>query len=215
MADHLTHEVEYRGKAIVEARASKRVVLFGVGALGSKLLNLLIPQGYTNLLVADMDRVDRANLGTQDYVPGDVGRMKATQSSSNAFKRFKVSVGAFDKEVTASNIGKLLSGADLALDLFDNAPSRQIVKDACASAGIPCLHAGMSGDGFAEIEWNENYTCRPSPIEDVDAPCDYPLAANLVAITVALTAEVINRFIDEGQKQSVQFTLKDLKVDVL
>ncbi len=73
----------------------------------------------------------------------------------------------------------------------------------------------MSADGFAEIEWNENYRAHPVPEEDEDAPCDYPLAANLVHFAVAIASEVVNKFVDTGVKESVHFTLGDLHSDVI
>lgn len=215
VAEHLVHESEFRGESVVTNRAAKRLVFCGAGALGSKLLNLLVSQGYQNILVVDKDRVEQGNFGTQDYGLMDIGRMKAAQCKINIFKRFKIGIEAVDAELTTGNIRKTLRGADLVLDLFDNAPSRSMVKVFCGEEKIECLHVGMSDDGFAEIEWNKDYTCRPAPIENNEAPCDYPLASNLVALTVGLAAEVINRYIDTGVKKSVHFTIKDLHVHQL
>lgn len=213
MASFLTHESEYRGSQAVLNREKVRLVLCGVGALGSKALNLLVSQGYSNILIIDKDRVEHANFGTQDYGLPDVGRMKAAQAKIGIFKRFKVQVDSFEGELTASNAKKYLSGADLVIDMFDNSASRNMVRDFCKTAQIEVLHAGMSDDGFAEIEWNERYLAHPTPIEAGEAPCDYPLAANLVAMTVALLVEVVNRFVDKKVKQSIHFTLKDLHID--
>ena len=213
MDSYLDHETRYRGEGTVQKRASVRILICGVGALGSRLLDSLIRQGYSSVTVLDKDRVDRDNLGTQNYGLDDVGRMKATQCSIQSFRRLKIKVGVVEKELTPSNASKLLKGFDLVIDMFDNAKSRNLVRDTCKALGTECLHVGMSGDGFAEIEWNAYYTAYEAPVDE-DTPCEYPLAANLVYISVALASEIVNGFVDEGQKRSIQFTLKDMNVDL-
>lgn len=213
---HHSHEAAYRGEAVVAKRQNTYIVVLGVGAIGSKIINLLATQGYTKLLLVDMDRVEAKNFGTQDFGLRDVGRMKASQARANLFARLGVlkNVNAEDKKVTEGNIDRIVRGADLVLDCFDNHASRSMVKNFCSK--IPCLHIGMSGDGFSEIEWNDNYRSHPSPEQPLDEagnPCEYPLAANLVHLTVGLAAEVINKYVDEGIRQSVQFTLRDFHCD--
>lgn len=211
VADHLVHESEFRGNAVVERRASQRIVLCGLGALGSKVLDLLASQGYATFVGIDREKVEPANIGTQAYGPRDVGRMKAQVCARKAQEQWRIAIQAVDKELTEYNVKKFLKDADLVVDLFDNADSRNMVRDFCKNNGIACLHAGMSHDGFSEIEWNENYRAHPTPA-DVDGPCDYPLAANLIALTVGLTCEIINKYVDKGLKESAHFTLNDMHV---
>lgn len=216
MTDYLGHESEYRGEELVAKRQSTQIVIMGIGALGSKLVNLLATQGYTTLTLVDRERVEAKNYGTQDYGRRDVGRMKASQSRANLLARLGAlkNVQAVDKQVTDGNVERLIRGADLVLDCFDNYESRLLLKTAC-DGKVACLHIGMSGDGFAEIEWNENYRPlkMPEQVDDEGNPCEYPLAANLVHITVGLAAEIINKFVDDGKRESVHFTLKDFHSD--
>ncbi len=213
VSDHLAHESEFRGQDSVDRRGNKVILLAGVGALGSWLVDLLVRQGYTSLTVLDRDSVEGANFGTQNYGNEDIGRKKATAIATRIFRRLKINVAAIDKELRSSNAKKILGGFGLVIDLFDNVESRMLLKEFCEAQKIPCLHVGMSGDGFSEIEWNENYRAHPpAEVVDQEEPCDYPLASNLVHITVGLAAEVINKFIDGGVKESVHFTLKDMHV---
>lgn len=93
------------------------------------------------------------------------------------------------------------------VDTFDNPGSRQIVTEFCKTRGLHCLHAGMSGDGYSEVVWNEQYRV-PADTNGPD-PCDYPLAKNLVDFTVALASEAVIGFIATGKKQNFSFTLGD------
>ncbi len=76
---------------------------------------------------------------------------------------------------------------------------------------IPCLHAGLSAD-YAEVIWNEFYRV---PSEVNDDVCDYPLARNLVMLTVAVACEAIASFIATKEQRNFTITLKDLSVQSL
>jgi hypothetical protein len=69
----------------------------------------------------------------------------------------------------------------------------------------------MSDSGFAEIKWNDFYKIPDIESKQQDI-CDYPLAANLVHLTVSVLAEVIVQFITEEEKLNREITLKDIGV---
>jgi molybdopterin/thiamine biosynthesis adenylyltransferase len=112
------------------------------------------------------------------------------------------------EELTPANARKLLAGSGLVVDCFDNSVSRQAVKDTCSEAGLPCLHAGLAAE-YAEVIWNDRYRV-PSPTND--DVCDYPLARNLVILTVAVVCEAIVAFVQSGEQRSFTVTLGDLAV---
>ena len=70
------------------------------------------------------------------------------------------------------------------------------------------IDAGLAA-GYAEVIWNEQYRV-PSPAQD--DVCDYPLARNLVTLTVAVTCETIIRHIANGARESYTLTLDDFAV---
>ena len=216
MTRHLEHELAFRGNMnLINNRKTSDIRLCGVGALGSWLADILARQGYENMTFIDKDKVERGNFGTQNYGNVDVGRSKAIQCSHGIMRRLGVKSSPIHKTLTNMNVKSLVKDADLVVDLLDNVESRGLVKDACESLSISCLHGGMSTTGFSEICWNEKYQVGEAnePVNDPE-PCDYPLAANLVHFTVAILAEVINSFIDEGIKRDVEFTIRDMNVDI-
>jgi hypothetical protein len=85
------------------------------------------------------------------------------------------------------------------------------VKDYADRTGTTCLHAGLSAD-HAEVIWNDAYRVPSDVNDDV---CDYPLARNLVMLTVAVTCEAIVSFITTGEQRNFTMTLKDLMVQSL
>lgn len=213
MEEHLTHEMLYRSSEVLEIRSQAKILLCGMGALGSWLADLLARQGYLSLSGVDFDKVERGNFGTQDFGKADIGRSKVSQVQRNIFRRIGVPIVPIHKKLTEANV-KLVTGFDLVVDLFDNPESRELLFLACFTHQIPCLHAGMASMGYFEVKWNEIYL-PPKKSPEGDAPCDYPLASNLVALCVGITAELINRFIDRSVQRSVEFWLDSLSLEVI
>jgi molybdopterin/thiamine biosynthesis adenylyltransferase len=210
MDDALLHERLYRGTAALERLAAASIVLCGAGALGSHLADTLVRQGTRRLTVVDRDRVAAHNIGTQLYDEGDAGAFKAEVLRARLFRAAGVEITTVAKALDERNVAKLLRGADLVLDTFDNSASRALVTAHCRAAALPCLHLGLNAD-YGEVRWNETYRVPA----DVLAPdvCAYPLARNLILIVVALGAEVALRFLAAGARESYSVTLRDLTIN--
>jgi hypothetical protein len=59
------------------------------------------------------------------------------------------------------------------------------------------------------VIWNEAYRVPSDAQDDI---CDYPLARNLVILTVAVASEAIVSFMATGEQRNFTITLKDLAV---
>lgn len=202
------HETLYRSAEVMGMIADLPVTVCGAGALGSNLTESLARQGFGRLRVIDRDRVEERNLSTQPYYRSDIGAQKAKILAHTLYRALGVKADARPEELTDANAGKLLDGSGIVVDTFDNSVSRRVVKEYCAAAGIPCLHVGLAGE-YAEVLWNEGYRV-PSPTND--DVCDYPLARNLVMLTVAVAGEVLVRFAATGEREDYTITLGDFAV---
>jgi len=211
--DAFYHEKLYRGADALARLGQVRLTVCGAGAVGSNLVNNLVRQGVRHVTVIDDDRVEAHNVGTQVYAESDVGAFKVDVLQAEVFRAVGVEITAVRKRLEQRNVAKLLAGADLVVDGFDNRASRALVTEHCRVAGIPCLHVGLSAD-YAEVIWNEDYHV-PGDVGEAEADvCDYPLARNLIEFAVALASEAVVRFVLEGQRQNYSFTLRDLRVNV-
>src|SRR3954471_18260574 len=150
------HESIYRGAETLAKLRAARIVVCGAGAVGSNLVDNLARQGAENLCVIDRDRVEEHNVSTQVWGIEDVGAFKAEALRNLVFRATGAEIEAVPKELKEGNARKLLSGADLVVDGFDNSASRRLVTEHCAGAGLPCLHVGLNAD-YAEVIWNESY----------------------------------------------------------
>lgn len=179
----------------------KRVAICGCGALGGHAAIHLARMGLREIVLIDDDEVHEHNLGTQPFHLQDLGGKKALVLANDLYRLTGTCKAVpVVKRLTAQNGGRLLAGAAVVLDTFDNHRSRRAVKDASLSLGLPCLHAGMSGEGTGELVWEPGYVVPPDA--DLPDPCAYPLGLVLVNLTAALAAELVVRFLLTGERKS-------------
>ncbi len=132
--------------------AGSRVLILGVGALGSALASILVRAGVGFLRLADRDFIELDNLqrqllyDEQDICEGLPKAVAAAQSLRRANGSIKVEPLVVD--VTASNITSLVVDCDLILDGSDNFELRALLNDACLKLGKPWVYGaaiGMTG----------------------------------------------------------------------
>ncbi|MBD2358463.1 ThiF family adenylyltransferase [Tolypothrix sp. FACHB-123] len=205
------HEQLYRSNTVMKKLKDYPVTICGAGALGANIAENLARSGFDKLTVIDCDRIEERNLSTQPYYRSDVGAFKAKILANNLYRAIGTKIDGKTKELTPANTSQLLKDSQLIIDAFDNSIARQAVKDYAEKFNIPCLHAGLSAD-YAEVIWNDVYRVPSDVNDDI---CDYPLARNLVMLTVAVACEAVISFIAIAQQRNFTITLKDMTVQPL
>jgi molybdopterin/thiamine biosynthesis adenylyltransferase len=188
----MLHEKTYRGAELLRRLAGCRISVCGAGALGANLVEQLARCGAAGITSIDRDRLEEQNLATQPYGRSELGGYKATLLAAQLYRALGIEVKAVPKELTTDTAARLLRGSQLVVDCLDNRAGRLCVQEACRKHEIPLLHGGLNGAG-----------------EDV---CDYPLARNLVTLTVACMAEVILQWLDSEVCESYSITLRDFAI---
>ncbi len=202
------HESEYRGADAIEKLATVNITLCGAGAIGSLLADNLVRQGFRKMRVIDCDRVEEHNVGTQLYDRSDVGGWKSELLRNRLFRACEAEIDAVTKRLESTNVKKFLKASDVVIDALDNSQSRQLVQDHCRASGLECLHVGLYQD-YCEAIWDADYRVPSDVGGDV---CEYPLARNLVLLSVSIASELLLGFILDGEKRNLSATLKDFSV---
>lgn len=118
-----------------------RVLLVGVGGLGSPAALYLAAAGVGTLGLVDDDLVDRSNLQRQVlYGERDVGRSKV-EAAAERLRDLNphIAIEQHHERLDIGNIERLIAGYDLVLDGSDNFPTRYLVNDACVIARKPLV----------------------------------------------------------------------------
>lgn len=125
--------------------ARARVLLVGVGGLGSPLALYLAAAGVGTIGIVDDDAVSLSNLQRQVlHGTPDVGRPK-TESANEALRRVNpnVTVEAHPFRLDAGNALGLVAAYDLVADGSDSFATRYLVADACALAKRPLVTGSL------------------------------------------------------------------------
>lgn len=206
------HEEIYRSTATMKQLRDFNLILCGAGALGGNLADNLARTGCTKLRIIDRDRVEEHNISTQPYQRTDIGAFKSRILANMLYRALGITADAYTDDLKRSNIHKLLGNVNaknsLIIDMFDNSVARGDVTEYCIKNDLPCLHVGLASD-YAEIIWNERYRVPSAAQDDV---CEYPLARNLIMITVAVACETIINYIATGTRKNFTITLADFAI---
>ena len=123
-----------------------RVLLVGVGGLGSPAALYLAAAGVGTIGLVDFDRVDESNLQRQVlYSTSDVGapKLDAAVARLTAFNP-DVQLERHDAPFSAANGLDLARAYDLVLDGTDNFATRYLVNDACVMTNTPNVYGSVS-----------------------------------------------------------------------
>ncbi len=133
------------GAAGQQKLKAARVLIVGVGGLGSPSALYLAASGIGTLGLLDGDTVDITNLQRQVlYDTADVGRPKA-EAARERLKALNpdLNIIAHAMELTAANVGTIFAEYDVILDGTDRIGTRYLVNDACVLLGKPLVSAAI------------------------------------------------------------------------
>ena len=122
-----------------------KVVVIGVGALGSPVIQYLAAAGVGTIKAIDFDEVSLENLQSQVlHGTRDVKRPKVA-SAKDKVKNINKNIvfEAVKEQLDASNIEAEIEGYDLVIDCTDNYKARYLINDACALHGIPLVFGAI------------------------------------------------------------------------
>ncbi len=133
------------GSAGQERLKGGRVLIVGVGGLGSPAALYLAAAGVGAIGLVDFDRVDLTNLQRQIlYGTADIGQPKldvaaARLSALNPHVEIEIHAEPFG----VANANRLVSAYDLVVDGTDNFSTRFLVNDACVLAKRPNVYGSV------------------------------------------------------------------------
>ncbi len=139
----LLEEIGEAGQARLK---QARVLLVGLGGLGSPASLYLAAAGIGQLWLADGDRLETSNLQRQVLYRSDqLGQEKQRLAAKQ--------LNALNPQVRCHPLGRLDEAAleallphlDLVLDCSDNMQTRQAVNRTCVRHGVPLISAAASG----------------------------------------------------------------------
>ena len=139
-----------------------KVLLVGLGGIGSTVLQHLAAAGIGTIGLVDEDTVALSNLQRQTtYTYADIGRKKVCVAS-NFIKNLNknVEVTEYALFLNANNAKKIIGEYDVILDGTDNIETRELINDCCVEQQKPLIFGGVSGwEGLVSLFIYKNSAC--------------------------------------------------------
>jgi molybdopterin/thiamine biosynthesis adenylyltransferase len=141
-----------------------RVLVIGVGGLGTPILQYLSAGGVGRIGIVDHDIVSESNLQRQIlFGSKDLGKLKAIiarerLSALNPECDFQI----HNLRITRDNILRIIGDYDLVFDASDNFPTRYLINDACVILGKTWVYGAIySFEGHISVfNYNGGPTLR-------------------------------------------------------
>ncbi len=198
-----------------------KILICGVGALGSNITSLLVPdlKGEHEITILDMDTVEERNVqaGTQFYMPDQIGMSKVEALQYNIYKWYQRDIIIDEHELAYGDEFY----HDLIIDCFDNSSSRKLLQEMydvgawIKNQAIPydLLHVGFSDQFTFAIEWADNYKVPGDIMSGFDI-CASEGAASFIKMVSALAAQTIQNFLSTNHKREFignKFSFREVK----
>lgn len=159
---------------------ASKVLVIGVGGLGSPVIQYLAASGVGTLGVADFDEVELHNLNRQIiHTESSVGlsKVKSAETFVENFNHQVIFTG-IEEKINENNAEKILSQYDIIVDGSDNFSTRYLVNDTCVKLKKTLVYGSILGFSGQVAVFNHNGSKNlrdifPEPPFDEDMPdCD-------------------------------------------
>ena len=133
---------------------SARIIVFGVGGVGSALVEFLVRSGVSNITIVDFDKIDVTNINRQLVAFQDnVGKTKVDEMERKLKNiNSNVNVKKYSTKLTSENINEFnLSNYDIIVDCIDDLNAKKSLITKANELGVYILCACGAGNRYADI----------------------------------------------------------------
>lgn len=185
-------EIGEEGQAGLKAA---RVLIVGVGGLGSPIALYLAGAGVGTLGLVDDDVVSISNLQRQVlYTEKELGEFKAVCAATHLTAlNSEIIVTPFSKRLSKENAYDLISDYDIVVDGCDNFSTRYLINDICMEQGKPYVYGAICGfEGQVSVfnYGNTKKTYRDLYPDEEEMLCMPPPPKGVIGVTPAITGSV-------------------------
>lgn len=152
-------EVNKKGQ---EKLINSKVLIVGLGGLGSPVSMYLAAAGIRNLSLIDVDSVDISNLQRQivhtEKSVGEPKVMSAARTLENLDSKMNIQVY---HEKFGDNNCDIVEEYDVVVDCLDNFSGKLLINDACYFSKTPFVHGGVLrfGGQVSSFDWKSSHAC--------------------------------------------------------
>ncbi|UTR09409.1 ThiF family adenylyltransferase [Evansella sp. LMS18] len=133
-----------------------KVLIIGMGALGTVIANHLVRAGIGHVVFCDRDYVEKSNLQRQMlFDEEDVEKyMPKAAAAELKLKKLnsEVRIEGHVTDINADNVEEFIDGVDIIMDGTDNFQTRYLINDVAYKYNIPFVYGGaVSSRGMSAL----------------------------------------------------------------
>jgi len=207
------------GEAGQKKLLAAKVLVAGIGGLGSPVSYYLAAAGVGCLGLADPDTVEISNLQRQILHSTNTIGMPKTDSAREKLAALNpdVKIITYQERITEENASAIINDYDIVVDACDNLPVRYAVNDACMKLNKPYIHGSIfQFDGRATVflPWEGPcYRClypQMPPQKLLPGPTDIGLLGVLPGVIGVIEAtETVKLILNIGRNLSGRLLIYD------
>jgi adenylyltransferase/sulfurtransferase len=139
-------ELEGFGVKGQERLKQAKVLIVGVGGLGSIASLLLVGAGVGEIGIIDNDEVSLTNLHRQIiYRESQIGEKKVEKAKENLRElNSDCKINCYNEFLSEENAEKIIKDYDIVVDCCDNFATRYVINDACQRLKKPFVYSAIS-----------------------------------------------------------------------
>ncbi len=172
---------------------SAKVLLVGVGGLGSPISTYLTGAGIGTLGLVDDDVVSVTNLHRQVlYSESEVGLSKAEQAKKRlSALNSDVKIETYPFRLTKENAEEIISKYDLVVDGCDNFATRYLIDGVCHRLDKPYVYGSIQGlNGQVSVFNVGENACRYRNLYPEEETVGYAPSKAVLGVTPAIVGSV-------------------------
>ncbi|WP_455210956.1 HesA/MoeB/ThiF family protein [Kaarinaea lacus] len=196
-----------------------KVLIIGLGGLGSPVAMYLASAGVGQLTLCDHDKVEISNLQRQIvHSTSDLGKTKV-QSAAETLRELNpdIELNLVDHQLHDAELRQQIHNADVVVDASDNFRTRFQLNDACVKLKKPLVSgAAIRMEGQVSVFHNENplspcYRCLYNDEDDYTQTCSETgvLAPVVGMIGTVQATETLKVLLNIGQTLMGRLMLLD------
>ena len=188
----LLPEIGEEGQARLQAA---KVLIVGVGGLGSPIALYLAGAGVGTIGLVDDDVVSLSNLQRQVlYTEEELGDLKAVCAAMHLTAlNSRITVNACPGRLSRENARELIASYDIVVDGCDNYTTRYLINDLCVELNKPYVYGAICGfEGQVSVfNYGENRRSYRDLYPDEEEMLRLPPAfKGVLGVTPAITGSV-------------------------
>ncbi|MDY6892109.1 MAG: HesA/MoeB/ThiF family protein [Chloroflexota bacterium] len=190
-----------------------KVMIAGVGGLGSPIAIYLTVAGVGHIRIVDNDVVEPSNLNRQIlHWDNDISKAKV-QSAREKLSQLNpnITVEALQETIAEDNVLELVGDCHLIVDAMDNFPARYLLNKAALTKRIPFFYGGINGlYGMATTLIPGETGCLRCIVNEAPPPMVIPVIGVTPGIIGCIQAtEVIKYIVGNGKLLKNRLLLVD------